>query len=92
MITIIIFNDGATPNRPSGPPPAAPFAGAAAARLESLASRYRDLIAANAPHPPPWYQRQTLAEIERVLHWKRERAARAEVVVALSALLAEVAS
>jgi len=88
MITIIVLNDGATLERP----PASPFAGSSVARLEGLASRYRDLIESNAPHPPGWYQPQTLAEIERVLHWKRQRAARTEVVGALSSLLAGVSS
>jgi len=92
MITIIVLNDGATPNRPSGPPPASPFAGTTVARLESLASRYRALIESNAPHPPGAYQRRTLAEIERVLAWKRAAAARTEVVVALRHLVQEVAS
>ena len=88
MITIIVLNDGATPERP----PASPFSGTSVARLESLAAHHRDLIAANAADPPPWYQKQTIAELEAELAWKRERGARAEVVSALRSLLTGVAS
>ncbi len=91
-IRIIVIDDGATPERPSGPPPASPFSGTSVTRLESLACHYRDLIASNVPHPPSWYSRQTLAEIEVDLAWKRQRGARAEAIGTLRVLLAEVAS